>query len=163
MEDLATLERTEPKLVTFDFYKATNLISSLIEVFSIEIELLAQGKLQDLKPMQAKKSQLTLELEAQLAAFKSNHAVKASMTAARAQELKELMATYEKTFEAYHYELLKAQKVNEETIKIIVDVVREHAQRSNGYGKTGTRRGVAEFNNASYASAAPALKFNEQI
>ena len=163
MENAATLEKTEAKMVTFDFYKTTNLISSLIEVFSFELELLAQMKIQDLKPMQAKKSQLTLELEAQLTAFRSNHAVKASMTAARASELKELMAKYEEVMAAYHYELFKAQKVNEETIKIIVDVVKEHAQRSNGYGKTGTRRGVAEFNNTSYASATPALKFNEQI
>lgn len=147
----------------FDFYETTSLIRSLIELLSFELELLSQMKIDDLKPMQVKKNQLSDDLEKQLRAYEQNKAVKASMTAARAQELRQLLKEYETVMAAYHDELFKAQQVNESTIKMIVQLVREHAQRSNGYGKNGTRSGVTEFNNGSYGSIAPALKFNQQI
>ena len=129
----------------------------------MELELLCQMKIQDLKPMQAKKNQLAYDLEKQLAAYQANSAARASMTAARAQEMRDLLKEYEEVVLKYDDELFKAQKVNEETIKIIVGLVREQSQRSNVYGKKGTRSGVTEFNNTDYCSVSPALKFNENI
>lgn len=149
--------------VKFDYYELTSTLHSLIELLSTELELLDQMKIQDLKPMQVKKQQLAFTFEQQQQALRANPQIKARLSADQTQDLRKLAQDYEALMNIYQEQLFKTQQVNEATIEMIAKLVKEHSQRNNGYGRTGSRRGVAHMNNTAYASSSPALKFNQQI
>ena len=139
----------------FDYYEMVTLTTSLVEIIIAETELLKIMKINEISGLQPQKQEIALKLEVHQKALKESQDIKNSLTADQIQNLRKLALEFDVAIRAYQTVLFKAQQVNEAVVKMISDVVREHANRHKGYNHLNGKRSA--FNNA------PAIKINEQI
>ncbi|PIR31718.1 MAG: hypothetical protein COV36_07240 [Alphaproteobacteria bacterium CG11_big_fil_rev_8_21_14_0_20_44_7] len=142
----------------FDFYEMVNLTESLIQVIETESELLSKFKIKKIAELQGEKDLLIARLEEQRDLMESEKKNHESLTSDNINTLRRLADRYEDALSEYQVELFKASSVNEITVKIIADTVRDHVERNNGYGQNGTRA----VNGKLYSPSA-AIKINQQF